>query len=129
MQRPSNRRDNFLRLFWFLLTFAAIAGSVALFDARNANRDMVISERGIQLMNATIAAHPESKEAIQVLMQCIRKGLMRIDKNTDEEDFNRPRQDCPKYNTVLEATYPSPMGMYNLGQAYTQLIVGLKANL
>lgn len=129
MQKPSIRRDNYLRLFWFLLTCAVIAGSVALFEARNANRDMAISERGIKLMNETIAAHPDSKEAVQVLMQCVRKGLMRVDKTTDEEDVNRPRRNCPKYNTILEATHPSPIGMYDLGQAYTQLIVGLKADL
>lgn len=129
MQRPSIRRDKYLRLFWFLLTCSVIAGAVALFEARNANRDMVISERGVKLMNATITAHPDSKEVVQILMQCIRKGLMRVDKSTDEEDINRPRQDCPKYNTVLEATHASPMGMYDLGQAYTQVIVGLKAQL
>lgn len=129
MLRTSTRRDNFLRLFWFLLTCAVIAGSVALFEARNANRDMAISERGIKLMNATIAAHPDSKEAVQTLMQCFRNGLMRINESADEEDINRPRQSCPKYNTVLEATHASPMGMYDLGQAYTQLIVGLKTQL
>ena len=125
----TNRTENVLRLFWFVLAFGLVAGAVALFEARNADRDLVLSEKGQRILNETNELHPDTKEAMEALMQCIRKNLLKIDKSVDEDDLNRPRQVCPKYATALEATHPSPMGMRELELAYRHLILGLKANL
>ena len=129
MQIPQIRKESYLRLFWFLLAFSLIVGTVALFETRNADRDLAISKQGQKIYTETIEAHPDTKEAIQALMQCIQKKYLKVDKTTDEEDINRPRQVCPRYAEALEATHPSPMGMKELELAYRQLIIGLKDRL
>lgn len=129
MKLPQIHRESYLRLFWFLLAFSLIAGTVALFETRNADRDMAISERGKKIYSETIEAHPDAKDAMQALMQCIQKKYLKIDKTMDEEDINRPRQVCPRYAQALEATHPSPVGMKELELAYSQLIIGLKERL
>lgn len=123
------KRNSYLRLFWFLLALGMMAGTVVLFESRNADRDLAISEKGQQLLAATINSHPGAAEAMNTLMQCIQKKFLKIDKTTDENDINRPRQVCPKYRVVLEATQASPMGMRELELAYNQLISGLKDKL
>ena len=117
------RSDNPHRMF----AYAGVA--VALFEAREDSRALVFTKKSADVLTSTIKDHPASREALEAVMFCIGKGYLKIDKNMDEEDINRPRQVCPKYAKILEATHPSPMGMHNLGEAYAQLISGLKGTL
>ncbi len=132
MQKPirkNTRQETLLRTFWVVLTFVMLAVAVALFEAREDSRALVFSQRSADVLATTIRDHPASKEALEAVMFCVGKGYLKIDMNMDEEDINRPRQVCPKYAKILEATHPSPMGMHNLSEAYSQLIAGLKATL
>ena len=132
MQKPNRkntRQETLLRTFWVLLTFVMLGVAVALFEAREDSRALVFTKKSADVLTSTIKDHPASREALEAVMFCIGKGYLKIDKNMDEEDINRPRQVCPKYAKILEATHPSPMGMHNLGEAYAQLISGLKGTL
>lgn len=129
MKPKTNRTENALRLFWFVLACGLVAGAIALFEARNADRDLVLSEKGKRILDETIQLYPDTKDAMESLMQCVRKNLLKIDQTADEDDLNRPRQVCPKYAASLEATHPSPIGMREMELAYRHLILGLKANL
>jgi len=129
MALSTTQRDNLLRGFWFVLTMVLIAGTVALFESRNAERDIAITAHAKEVLDDTLEAYPGTADAINALMQCIQKKNMRVEKSTREDDLNRPRQACPKYATALEATHPSPMGMRELELAYGMLITGLKSKL
>ena len=129
MKNPISRPDRLLRVFWFLLGLGGLVGLVVMFEARNADRDLAISQKGQQILAETIEAHPSATEAMQALMRCIGNKYLKVDKSSDEDDINRPRQVCPKYANALEATHPSPMGMRELELAYRQLILGIKASL
>jgi hypothetical protein len=132
MQKPNRkhtRQENLLRTFWVLLTFVMLGVAVALFEAREDSRALVFSKKSATVLADAIKDHPSSREALEAIMFCIGKGYLNVDKNMDEEDINRPRQVCPKYAKILEATQPSPIGMHNLSDAYAQLITGLKATL
>lgn len=127
--RKHSRQENLLRTFWVLLTFVLLGVAVALFEAREDSRALVFSKKSADVLASTIKDHPAAREAMEAVMFCIGKGYFKIDKNMDEEDINGPRQLCPKYAKILEATHPSPIGMHNLTEAYTQLITGLKGTL
>jgi hypothetical protein len=129
MKNPISRPDRLLRVFWFVLGLGGLVGLVVMFEARNADRDLAISKKGQQILAETIEAQPSATEAMQALMRCIGNNYLKVDKTSDEDDFNRPRQVCPKYGAALEATHPSPMGMRELALAYRQLILGIKASL
>lgn len=120
------QRDNYLRIFWFVLSLASIAGAIALFEARNAGRDKALSKQAVAILDTTIAAHPEAQEALNALMSCIRKGFLKVNSFTNEDDLNQSRQLCPKYSAALEATYASPRGLHELSDAYRELMTGLK---
>lgn len=127
--RKSTRQENLLRTFWVLLTFASLAIAVALFDAREDSRALALKRRMQQLHEETVKDYPDAKDALDAMMTCIGKGQLKIDRGFNEEDLNRPRQQCPKYNAAVEALHPSPMGMHSLSLAYAKLVEGLKANL
>lgn len=129
MKSFRNQLDKFLRLFWLVLPIILIAGTVGLYESRNAERDLAISEHARRVLDDTLETYPSSEDAMKALMQCIQKKLMRIEKSTRTDDLNRPRQICPKYATALEATHPSPMGMRELELAYGMLISGLQSKL
>jgi hypothetical protein len=129
MALSNTQKDSLLRGFWFILAMVLIAGTVALFESRNAERDIAISDHAKQVLDDTLEAYPSSTVAMNALMQCIQKKGMRVEKSTRDDDLNRPRQVCPKYGTALEATHPSPMGMRELELAYSMLITGLKSKL
>lgn len=118
-----------MRVFWFLLGLGGLLGLVVLFEARDRDRDLAVSKKGEKILADTVEAHPGTTQAMQALMRCIAKNDLKIDKTSDEDDFNRPRQACPKYAAALETTHPSPMGMRELELAYRQLILGIKASL
>lgn len=127
MKLTQTQRDNYLRIFWFLLALSLIAGAVALFEARNAGRDKAISKKALNILNITVEEHPDTQVALQALMECVRKGYLKIDNSSDENDINQSKQLCPAYGAALEATYASPVGMHELSEGYRKFVIGMKS--
>jgi hypothetical protein len=129
MKNSIARTDRLWRAFWILVGLGCLVGLIVLLDDRNRDRDLAISKKGEQILAETIEAYPSATEAMQALMRCIGNNYLKVDKSSDEDDFNRPRQACPKYAAAVENTHPSPIGMRGLELAYRQLILGIKASL
>ena len=129
MIKESERRDFYLRAFWFAMTIALIAGAVVMFENRNSDRILASTQRANSVLNETVASYPETRPAFEALLKCINKKFLTIEKNDDEDDFYRPRQVCPQYAQAIEPLQATPMGMRELQLAYQKFIGGLKAGL